>query len=165
MGEDEDDAALRQAVWRAAPVRGLLQQVAAQVSGGSYREAACFADVHRSGTELDVHGAGETARMRLLPTRRGYRVEIVAERPAGPSPPPSTLVRLARWIRERRGALDTAESDRAWASGVTEPDDIHDVRVDRAGTAISLEIELRRPPTASQLVRWLDATRQRIEPS
>lgn len=155
-----DDEALRNAARRAAPIRGVLGQVAARISGGSYREAACFAELHISGTELDVHSAGETARVRLLPARTGYRAEIVVERPPAERAPEATLVRLARWIRDRRTGA-TQESDRAWARALTAEDGARSVRVDRASGAIVLAITLRRLPTAGQLVRWLDAARDR----
>ncbi len=155
----EDDA-LREAARRAAPVRGVLGQVAARISGGSYREAACFAEVHISGTEVDVHCAGESARVRLLPARRGYRAEIVVERPPTARASEATLVRLARWIRERRAGT-VSETDGAWARALTREDGAHDVRVDRAGGALALAVTVKRLPTAGQLIRWLDAARDR----
>jgi hypothetical protein len=160
MGTDDT---LRESSRRAMPLRGLLNHVATRIAGGSYRQAACVAQVHISGTELEVRAPGEAARVRILPERPGYRVEIVVDRADADHRSDRVGSVLARWIWQPRARRPGIE-DAAWARKLTHDDQPRKLIVDRSGPILTLAITVRRLPTAAQLIRWLDAARVRLSP-
>lgn len=140
-------------------VRALRSALAAP----SYRGSADVAvDRRDDGLGLTVHHPGDVVRLELEPGAMGTRLTLVAARPDALDEPPSTsLVRLARWVKDRLSpeARADAAAALAWAEGVAQSVDgatLH--RVDRAGDALVLDLDVADITTAD-LRRLLDAVR------
>ncbi len=125
-----------------------------------YRDAAIRPALGREGATLEL----DDDRGRLSLTARpapagGVALDVVSalgEDDALP-PPPSSLVRLAAWVRARfsPAARQVLEARAAWARELAEALGAELERVERAGDVLGLELRLPSMPAAEPLERWL----------
>lgn len=121
-------------------------------AGRGYREQARTVGLHRSGHELELALGEVRVRLRVAPEGRGVRVELVGARGEGVAAPPTTLVRLARWVRRRQGRPD----DDALVAALRSAPGARDVRLARSGQSVSVSAQLRTLPSAAMLAAWTE---------
>ncbi len=126
----------------------------------TYREQRTRADLAADGCSLSV--ADEIGRLSLAfaPAQGGVRMRVVStlgEDDLRLPDPPSSLVRLARWVRERVSprARSIAERERAWGAQLAQVLGGTLQRVERAGAALILELALPSLPLPEPLDAWL----------
>lgn len=131
-------------------VHPVLERLARDLrSGTGYRDAGMATRMHQSGLELDVEAHDRVARVRVTHDGRRYRVElVVSERPELDPPPETTLVRLARFLSKKPPRRER------WVRELV-GDRAHDVRVTRAGGALSLVVVTTRLPDSTTFGLWL----------
>jgi hypothetical protein len=146
--------------------RQALGDLAYRVGGArGYRSRPTRPELSRDGGTLRLRDGEGRLRVRLEPAREArLSMRITSALGDEPSLPetPSSLVRLARWIRERLSAeaRQRAEAERAWARELARALDASLRDVQRAGDTVVLHLALDAPPEAERLQRWLRRLRE-----
>ncbi|MEZ4339350.1 MAG: hypothetical protein R3B82_22230 [Sandaracinaceae bacterium] len=134
-----------------------------------YRDAAIRPALGREGASLEMADGDGCMRLTARPDPDGgvaLRVESSLGGEGALEPPPSSLVRLAAWVRTRfsSAAREAVAARATWARELAEGLGARLARVERAGTALVLELRLDAMPPAEPLQTWLrrlrDAQRQ-----
>lgn len=155
---DEPAAPARDERWaRIAEVLRKVRDRLRHPVGRGYRDQARTVDLHKSGAELELVLGEVRVRLRLTPDKRGVRVVLVGTR-GDTSAPPTTAVRLARWVRRRQGRRE----DDALVARVRATAGARDVRLARSGPSVSLAAQLRSLPSSSTLTEWVEAMAGRV---
>lgn len=125
-----------------------------------YRDAALRPALGRAGATLELCDDLGRLGVSAHPEAEGG-VALRVSSALGDAPPlppaPSSLVRLAGWVRARFSpvARQTLEARLAWARALARALGAELARVDRAGSTVILELTLPAMPPAEALVAWL----------
>ena len=148
-------------------VRGLFQSYASGMQRGSargYRDGLARPEVTRDGTQIELVDAQGSLRITGGPTPDGARVELSVRSGIGEfdlAEVPSSLVRLAQWIRGRFSSASRREEQlrTAWATELAEALEAQLVEVTRAGDQVILALVLERLPTTERFHAWVKRLR------
>ncbi len=161
-----DDQAERRV---ARSVRATLQSVAHEIEArADYRGGSVRPELSRDGAALSMRDDDGIVTLRARPVLDGgvdgapdaavaVRVESAMGEGLAVTPAPSSLVRLARWIRARWSSEERAraEAREAEARTLAEALDARVEGVELAGNTLVLHLLLQVMPSPDQLVRWL----------
>lgn len=153
----EDRAARRVA----RDVRFVLRGVAHRIeTSADYRTQAPRPTLSRDGATLRMEDERGSLTLRARPAEEGgLRVRVASALGEGGDPGeiPSSLVRLARWIRSRWSAEERAraEAEERWARALAEGLGARVESVESAGNQLVLALLLAALPDPERLERWL----------
>lgn len=125
-----------------------------------YRDAAIRPALGREGASLELADRDGRLSLTARPHPEGgvaLRVVSALGEEAALEPPPSSLVRLAAWVRTRfsPAARQVIDARAAWARELAAALGAELAGIERAGSAIVLELRLDAMPSAEPLQRWL----------
>lgn len=132
------------------------------VRAHGYRDAAMQPALSADGASLTLHDRDGRLTVALAPHEDRVRMRVASTLGEDALPEaPSSLVRLAQWVRGRlsSAAREREAADRSWGEALAKELDAVLVRVDRAGAALVLELSLAEVPLAAPLERWLRRVR------
>jgi hypothetical protein len=156
-----DDAPVRRS--RLA-MRDALSSLSSRIARASYREAPAHPALARDGASLTVLDADGRLTVAFAPDEVGFRLRVASALGDDARLPeaPSSLVRLASWIRHRLSPDARAQATRERAFGEERARELGGtlLRLDRAGAALVLELALAALPDADVLAPWLRALRR-----
>ncbi len=129
-----------------------------------YRTIGVRPTMNADGSMLSVLDTEGRLSLALAPRDGALSLRVVSalgDDPRLPDPP-SSLVRLARWVKTRvSSTARAAESrERAWADKLAEALDASVLRLDSAGAVLVLELRLAALPAVDRLDQWVRRVRQ-----
>ncbi|HJL14051.1 MAG TPA: hypothetical protein RMH99_00275 [Sandaracinaceae bacterium LLY-WYZ-13_1] len=150
---------------RRLEVRSTLGSLADRLGAAAgYRDRARRPRLSRDGGSLSLHDERGRLRVTVEPGAKddgapGLALRVSSALGDDPRLPetPSSLVRLARWIRARLSPAvrEREAADRAWADELAGALGATAGRVERAGATLLLELWLEALPEVERLARWL----------
>ncbi len=147
-------------------VRSALAGLASRMGQArGYRDHAARPTLARDGTSLELLDERGRLSLSVLPDAESEGLVLRVASALGDDPEleeaPSSLVRLAAWVRERlsSAASEAARRRLAWATELAAVLDARVRRVDRAGNTLVLELLLDALPSPEALQRWLGRLR------
>ncbi len=157
------DAAARRTQLRGRRVLSALGARLTQRDG--YRDNAARPAIGEGGCSLAFADEVGRVSLSLSPLEGAIRLRVVStlgEEDLTLPEPPSSLVRLARWVKERvsPAAREVAERERAWGRELAALLTGTLSRLERAGATLVLELKLAAIPAAEQLDPWLRRLRR-----
>lgn len=154
---DQPDAAPRRTALAARRVLTSLSESMARAHG--YRDVEERPALSPDGATLTLLDGDGRLTVTAAPYEERVRMRVASTLGDDARLPeaPSSLVRLARWVKERLSSVarEQAAADRAWAEALAAELDAAVLRMDRAGAALVLELVLAELPLAARLDRWL----------
>jgi len=130
-----------------------------------YRDAASRPTLSRDGAVLEL--LDETGRLTVAARpdpSGGLAVRVASALGDDPelTEAPSSLVRLAAWVKLRLSAKarEALEARHAWAVGLADAIEATVHRVDRAGHTLVLELRMGALPEPERFLRWLEQLRE-----
>lgn len=130
---------------------------------GGYREAGYIAELSRDGSTLRIEDERGRLRLRVTPEAETIAMQLSSALGDDLTLPeaPTSLVRLARWVRLgfSAAARSAVESERRWAETLATALDATLRDVQRAGSTLVLELILRELPPPDPLYAWLGRVR------
>lgn len=144
--------------------REALSSLSSRMIRSSYRDAPARLELARDGASLTVLDEEGRLTVGLSPEDAGVRLRVASALGDDPRLPeaPSSVVRLARWIKQRLSADARAEALRERAFGEERASELGGtvIRLERAGAVLVLELALAALPDAEVLEPWLRALRR-----
>ena len=141
--------------------RAVLASLVAHRAGGGYRgEAAPVAHLHPARPELALERDGAEIWIRLRDSERGVIDLDLTGAPLGEAEAreaPSSLIRLARWVR-RRLKKDERMAEARFLATVEDACEAGErvVSAQRAGPSVLARVECARLPSAKRLGAWAE---------
>mgnify|MGYP001560682740 CR=1 FL=1 len=162
--ENQDAARIRQ---RRTVRRGLDALAERMSRSRGYRDVPARPELGRDGTTLEL--LDDEGRLSLIvqeaETPGAFALRVVSALGDDPELPeaPSSLIRLAQWVRDRLtpGARERGDARLAWARARASDGGGRVLGVQRAGNTVVLQLELADLPPSETFLRWL--TRVRAE--